>query len=177
MTVIANMKNNWDCNIHHCPRSKECATNWIHMKALWRSLGHLWWLRADTHALAPLRRGGGWIASSTRHEPSSPSVCWCLLVFFVFLPQQRNYPRTSLRRPEPTAGGTGAWTWQRRLSQPAAPAAVTDAASAPRPPLHTRAPPPSSFCLLLLSWTTSRPRACRLPNVRTSCQPHSPGNS
>lgn len=111
------------------------------------------------------------------HEPSSPSGCSCLLFFYLFnffSPQQRNYPRTSLRRPEPTAGGTGEWTWQRRLSRPAAPAAITDPASAPRPPPPTHAPPPFFFCLLL-SWTTSRHRACWLPNVRTSCQPHSPG--
>lgn len=52
--------------------------------------------------------------------------------------QQRNYPRTSLKLPERTVGGTGEWILRRRLSPPAAPAAV------PKPgPLFQHAPSPS----------------------------------
>lgn len=98
--------------------------------------------------------------------------------------QQRNYPRTSLKLLEPAAGGTGEWTWQRRLSPPAVPAAVTNPAlPAHLSPSHTHntqhtahtsptlTPPlPPSTPL-----STSGHRAPWLSDVRPDPPPHSPG--
>lgn len=76
--------------------------------------------------------------------------------------QQRSYPRMSLKRQEPAAGGTGEWTWQSRLSPPAVPAAVTN----PALPAHPLLPPPQTTSGHLAPW---------LPDVRPDRQPHFPG--
>lgn len=102
MTVIANMKNNWDCNIHHCPRSKECATNWIHMKALWRSLGHLWWLRLcvlcrHTHVSSSAK--GWWLNSFLDTTRAVLTICMlmsaCVFCFATAKKLPKNEPQAA----------------------------------------------------------------------------------